>query len=332
MRKKILLISFLLSLPFWWGINTLAKNLEDFLFLQEIANNSKRLTSNINQNFLQGEKKRLEKERMQIEYLKDLEIEAKSAISIEIDRNGRERILFEKNSEDSLPIASLTKLMTALIVFDLNETSIPQLITITQEAVSQEGSSKYGDLKIGEKLSIESLLHIMLIESSNDAAFALSQSIGQEGFVDLMNFYANDLEMKDTHFVNPTGLEPEGYQELTNLSTARDLVKLANFIIINYPQIFEITDKSSYEVLNPDGSIHHFIPENTNELLKESDGWQSRIIGGKTGWSPGAGGCLLLVLEGSKKDGYFINIILGSNDRFGEMKKIIEAIEQAQNF
>ncbi len=250
--------------------------------------------------------KKAEIERLQIEKLKNLEIDAKAVISVKVDSQGNEKILFEKNSEEPLPIASLTKLMTALVVFDLNETYYPsQLITITKEAVLQEGSSKYSDLRIGEELSVEELLHIMLIESSNDAAFALSQPLGQEGFEGVMDLYARNLGLLNTQFANPTGLESDNPEAPKNFSTAKDLSKLAKYILKNYPQIFEITNKRSYEVLKPDGSVHHFIPQNTNELLGEIP----EIIGGKTGWSPEAGGCLLLVLKNSRDNNYYINVI-----------------------
>lgn len=319
MRLKILLISFLLSLPFWWGVNVLAENLEDFWFQQEIVKNPEILTAAINQKILERKIKKLKLEKLQEERLKNLEIEARAAISVEIDKKGNEKILFEKNSQELLPIASLTKLMTALVIFDLDETyNLSQTIKISKKAVDQEAVSKYDDLRVGESLSVETLLYIMLIESSNDAAFALTEPIGQQGFVRLMNVYAKHLELENTHFVNPTGLEPDKPQEPKNLSTARDLVKLTKFILKSYPQIFEITANQSYEVLKPDGSLHHFIPQNTNKLLGEIP----EIIGGKTGWSPEAGGCLLLVLENPNTSKYYINIILGANDRFGEMRKL----------
>lgn len=323
MRLKILLISFVLSLPFWWGINVLAENLEDFLFDQEIAKNPGLLTANLEQKILEIKIERKKLEQRQAELFKNLEIEAKTVISVKIDEKSNERIFFEKNGEEVLAVASLTKLMTALVVFDLNETySLSQTITITKEALSQEGQSKYGDLRVGEKLSVETLLHIMLIESSNDAAFSLSEAVGEKAFVDLMNIYAKQIGLSNTQFVNPTGIEPDLAGGPKNISTAKDLVKLAKYILKNYPQIFEITVKQFYTVLKPDGSIHHFIPQNTNELLGEFP----EIIGGKTGWGPEAGGCLLLVLKNPKGDGFFINVVLGAEDRFEEMQKLIETI------
>jgi len=315
MRSKILLISLVLSLPFWWGMNVLAENLQDSWFEKEL-NRSLRISNR------QTKELKLEKELQQ--RFKALEINAKAAILVKVNENGDEKILFEKDSQKPLAIASLTKLMTALVVFDLDEAyTSSQAIEITKEAVEQEGDSKYGELEIGESLSVKNLLYIALIESSNDAAFALTEPIGKQGFVELMNLYSKKIELENTYFVNPTGLEPNSTEELKNVSTARDIVKLAKYILINYPQIFEITTNQSYEVLNLDNTFHHFIPQNTNELLGEIP----EIIGGKTGWGIEAGGCLLLVLDNPEEEGsYFVSIVLSAKDRFAETRKLINAL------
>jgi len=314
MRSKVLLISLVLSLPFWWGINVFAENLQDSWFEGELRRSlrvSNRYTEEL----------KIEKELQQ--RFKVLEINAKAAILVKVNEKGNEKILFGKDSQEPLAIASLTKLMTALVVFDFDDVyNESQLVKITKEAVEQEDESRYGGLEIGESLSVRNLLHMALIESSNDAAFALTQPIGKKGFVELMNLYSKKIGLEDTYFVNPTGLEPDMPERLKNTSTARDIVKLTKHILKNYPQIFEITTNQSYEVLNLDKTLHHFIPKNTNELLREVPG----IIGGKTGWGIEAGGCLLLVLEDPEEEGYFINVILGAKDRFTEMRKLINAI------
>ena len=316
MKSKVLLISLVLSLPFWWGINVLAENLQDSWFEEEL-NRSLRISSR------QTKELKLEKELQR--RLKALEINAKAAILVKVDENGNQKILFEKDSEKLLAIASLTKLMTALVVFDLDEVyTESQPVEITKEAVEQEGQSKYGELKIGESLSVKNLLHIALIESSNDAAFALTKPIGKQGFVELMNLYSKKIGLEGTYFINPTGLEVGEFGELKNTSTARDIVKLTKYILENYPQIFEITKNQSYEVLNLDNTFHHFIPKNTNELLREIP----EIIGGKTGWGIEAGGCLLLVLDNPEEEGsYFVSIVLGAKDRFAEMRKLINVLK-----
>ncbi len=324
-RIIILLVSIILGLPFWWGMNILAKDVENFCFLQEITTNPRMLSAQINQQFLDKQLKNLKQKKLRAENFKNLKINARAAISAEIDNKGNEEILFEQNSEKFLPIASISKLMTALVVFDLKQTyNFSQIITISKEAVEQEGNSKWGSLKEGEKMSVENLLYMMLIESDNDAAFALTEPIGEEGFVGLMNINAENLGLDSTRFFNPTGLEPDDPTKSINYSTARDLVKLAKYILERYPQIFEVTDNQSYSVLRPNGAFHHFIPENTNKLLEKVP----EIIGGKTGWAPAASGCLLIIMKEPKRDGYFVNVVLGTNDRFGEMQKIIDALNE----
>jgi len=284
MKLKIFLISFLISLPFWWTMDVL----EDSL-----AKSPEFFTADLSQ--------KIKEQREQRQRFNNLELEAESAIVAEITPKGNVKFLFEKNPEKPLPIASISKLMTALVVFDLKESynlSLP--IKITKEAVNQEGVSKFRELNPGELVPVKELVYKMLIESSNDAAFALTEPIGEDGFVALMNIYAKEIGLSDTFFLDPTGLKK-------NTSTARELVKLANYILENYPQIFEIT---TYRA-----------DQNTNKLLKEIP----EIVGGKTGWTQEARGCLILVLK-NRRNGYFVNVVLGSEHRFNDMRKIIKTL------
>ena len=323
-KLTIFLISVVLSLPFWWGINALGKDISEIYFWQEISKNPEIFAAQAKQQSIIKQIKKLKKERQRENNFKKLKIDAKSAISVEINNNGNEKKLFGKKEEKRLPIASITKLMTALTVFNLNETyKLSRLIKISKKAVDQDGDSKWGGLKVGEKMSVKNLLAMALIESNNDAAFALTEPIGEKAFVNLMNINAKKIGMRNTHYFNPNGLEPDNPKKPINYSTATDLVKLARYIIKNYPQIFKITTNKTYSVLKPDGSLHHFIPENTDKLLGKVPG----IIGGKTGWTPRASGCLLLALKNPNGNGYFVNVVLGSKDRFGDMEKIIRALE-----
>jgi len=327
MKKNLLLTSFILSLPFWWGLNISVEKLENFCYLKEMSNNSKLFTANLESKITDEKIFQLKLKREKIEKLKELNINAKSVLLIKVDKEGKEKVFYEKNSNELLPIASLTKLMTALVVFDLKETyDLLKPIKITKEAVFQEDSLKGGNyLKAGDELLIKDLIYSMLIESNNDAAFALTDLIGKEAFVDLMNFYAKDLELKNTYFFNPTGLEPDNLngRELINVSTAQDLVKISRYIMENYPQIFEITTLKSYKILKPDGSFYHVVSQNTNKLLEE---FPEKIIGGKTGKEKRAEECLLLIFKDPEEEGYFISVILGSTDRFSDMKKILEVL------
>ncbi|MCK4453785.1 D-alanyl-D-alanine carboxypeptidase [Candidatus Parcubacteria bacterium] len=340
MKIKIFFIVFLISLPFWWGINVLEQNLENFFFLEIAKNNPEFFIAQVSQyphQNIEKEGKELseqeleeelsENEKLLEQESENSEISAQSIISVLVDSQDKEEIIFEKDISKKLPIASLTKLMTALIALETYD--MDQKVIISKEAMEQP--EEKGKLSPGENLSVENLLHIMLIESSNDAAYALSEGkivgqeeyIGEESFVAMMNFKAKELGLENTHFVNSVGIgeteEPKHY------STSKDLVKLSQYIMKEHPQIFEISRKKSYEVLNSDGSVHHFIASNTNKLLDLpiKTWWGIEIIGCKTGWTPEAQGCLLLVMKKENQDGYLINVILGSEDRFEEMKKLI---------
>ena len=330
-----------MSLPFWWGINLLEKNLNDFFFWHELSKNPQMFIAEINP------ERKLEKLKpIRDKDIEDLEIAAKSAISVLLKDNGEDynppttssrseerapRILFEKNVNQKLPIASLTKLMTALVV--LENYDLKKEIKITKEAVSQEGD--FGKLAIGRIYSVEYLLYPLLMESSNDAAFALSndyeeEEMNREKFITLMNLTAQKLNLENTYFFNPTGLEPEEDKFTTqlNYSTANDLVKLTKELL-KKPLIWEILSTPVYNLYGPE-------LKNTNELLFDgSANWRTKIIGGKTGYTDKAGGCMLLVLEAPENRGRLINIILGANgtsDRFGEMKKLVDWLNTAYNW
>jgi len=323
-RTKIFLVSFILSLPSWWLINFVQKNLENYFFAQ--------ISQPYQEMVLVGIPEKIRKPK--------LELEAESVISIKVTKVGRERIPFQKNPEEILPIASLTKLMTAVIVLDSNPPTILPArdgapkhydlkntwITISPEAANQVNVPNYGNLdkEIGKKFNLKQLLDLMLIYSSNDAAWALAEVIEIPNFVEKMNQKAKELGFKNTNFVNPTGLDPENLyfhppnREYFNYSTAQDLAKLAQYILENHPIIFEITlKKGPYLVEN--GLSDLIWPENFT------------LRGGKTGYTDEAGGCLLTVLI-DERGSLFFNIILGTparQERISQMQKLIDWLNPA---
>ncbi len=308
---KIFLVVVLLSLPFWWMMNILEKNLEDFFYSWEMEKNPPSIfISQIAQNYIIKASVSVVESKIP----EDFEITAESAISVEIDQAGNERVLFSKEEIKKMPMASITKLMTALIASEFYYPSLK--VQISKVAVGQE--EEYGRLKVGEILTVENLLHVILIESSNDAAFALGEIIGIEGFLDLMNLKARDMGLENSKFFNLTGLDPENSNQPINYSTVRDLVKLTGYLLKN-PLILEILSKKEYELYLENGVFHHTL-QNTNELLGEIPG----IVGGKTGFTERAGGCLLLIMEGSGPGNYLVNIVLNSSRKFEEMRKLIE--------
>lgn len=308
MKIRIFLISFFVSLPFWWGINLFQENLENYFYAQ------------ISQPFQNIAEVKIP-EKLQ---KPNLELQAKAAISVRVNDVGKQKVLFKKNINQPLPIASLTKLMTAIIVlenYDLEKT----LITISETAANQENVPNYGNLNAGEKFNVKKLLELMLVYSSNDAAFALAEFIGTENFapggVEKMNQKAKALGLENTRFINPHGLDPDDirYSPETinyfNYSTAGDLVKLAQYILKEHPLIFEISRKEPFYQVE-DGIFDLFLTQ--------------EVIGGKTGYTDEAGGCILFVFR-NERGSIFINLILGAPSspvRIEEMQKLIDWLNQ----
>jgi serine-type D-Ala-D-Ala carboxypeptidase (penicillin-binding protein 5/6) len=232
-------------------------------------------------------------------------VNSKSSLSVKIDKNGKREIIFSKFPGRNLPIASLSKLMTAVIA--LENYPSEQRTLISSKSLGQECTA--GDFFLNQDVSLDDLLKGMLVESSNDAAWALAEVMGTKKFVRKMNQKASDLELNETFFVNPSGLDPDDLSEPINVSTSRDLLKLVEYIIKEHPTIFKITRDNT--------------PKNTNILISQIP----EIYGGKTGFTDEAGGCILLVLK--KNENYYINIVIGATSResrFDEILKLSRAV------
>jgi D-alanyl-D-alanine carboxypeptidase len=231
------------------------------------------------------------------------QIGSKSAISVESDLNGFSNVIIEKDSSLVLPIASLTKLMTAVVALDnynLSDTAVVSKIADSQVPIKK-------DVKEKDVLIVESFLKMMLVSSSNKSAYTLAEISGVDKFVSLMNKKAQVLGLKDTYFVDPTGLSA------SNVSTANDLVVLTEYILKKYPIVSDIS--RSREIFVPGFGM----VENTDQLLGEIP----EAICSKTGFTTAAKGCLLVVVNNVKNSNYLINIVLGSDDRFSEMRNLI---------
>lgn len=239
-------------------------------------------------------------------------LDAKSVLIYDT-RSGR--FLFDKNSRIKLPVASLTKILSAIIV--LENFDIKESVVIPKEAlrVDEEKQSLY----LNEEITIENLLKLMLIESSNDAAYALAYYTNTKGinFVDKMNEKAQLLNMVDSNFLDPAGLNDNAY------SSAEDLLKLVRYSF-QYDLIWEILTEKSIIVKSNDGKIEHKV-ESTDQLL----GVIPDIFGGKTGNTDGALGCMILVVDIPDKNDKLISIVLGSRSRFDDTKKLIDWVKSA---
>lgn len=319
---KIFFTVFLISFLGFWGLNLFQSSLEEIFYYQEVTKNPEIFLAEINLRIRQRPKKNLD--LVIYNPPKDFDIKARSAMAVLVTPDKETRIIFQKNIKEKRTIASITKLMTAVVAKEIYKPD--DIFWISKKAVSQE--EERGQLRPGEKLSLDQLLHIMLIESSNDAAQAIAEGktsststySNEEYFVELMNKKAREINLGDTFFSNPTGLNGA-----ENYSTSYDLIKMAQYILNNHPEVLEITRKSSWKVLYPDGKLHHFISKNTNKLLEEIP----EIVGGKTGYTEEAGGCIILVLR-TNDNGYLITVVLGTDSpdsRFVETKKLIEYCE-----
>jgi len=328
MTKNIILLLavIVLSFPLWVGVDALQGSIEDHIYEKKLVSDppivvdepgGPELTAHV-ADYIEVEPFEYPKYPELSEY----QIQAKSAIVVEVDMAaGQLEVIFQHNINERLPIASLTKLMTAVVASEFYKDT--EQIEVSQKAVSQ--LAKTGYLRAGEILLPEELLHIMLIESSNDAAYAATALTGNNGFVGLMNLKIKDFGMDDTYFYNTHGLDPMDIgmsEEETNYSTVWDLTKLAQSLLKEFPQILEISSKLSYELYLESGGFHHTL-HNTNELFYELG---DKIVGSKTGLTDKARGCLFLILEGETMGSYYINVLLNSPDRFLDMRKLISFI------
>lgn len=239
------------------------------------------------------------------------EIKAKAVLVIETHSN---EALFSKNVWEPLPIASLTKLMTALIVKE--QANLEAIVTVGP-VIRKVGGSKMG-LKEGEKISVHNLLKGLLITSGNDAAMVLSEAIAgsQEGFVKLMNERKVALGLEQTVFVDPAGVS-DG-----NVSSAFEIAHLAKHVFKD-PLLQSIMREKEAIVTSVDGKYTHSL-SNTNRLLGTDI--SERIIAGKTGTTPLAGQCLISFI-GNEADRTTMTVLLGSPNRYEEMKKLIQWVD-----
>lgn len=242
-------------------------------------------------------------------------IDAKAAALFDVSSG---RFLFAQNINKRLPIASITKLMTAIVA--LENLNPEEIFVVPAETINVDGNG--ADLYKGERLRVADLFKIMLVKSSNDAALTLTAEVQKRGLnlVEKMNEKAKMLGMFSTKFTDPAGLD-----DYDAFSTAADLVKLVRYAE-GYELISKTLQEKSADLSSVDGRIkHHLI--NTNQLLGQISG----IILGKTGFTDGALGTMVLEVEVSGAN-RIISVVLGSPDRFGETEKLIEWGKEAHRW
>lgn len=234
-------------------------------------------------------------------------ISAQSAILIDADSG---IVLYAKDESHRLPMASTTKIMTALCAVELADTA--QVVSVDPAAVGIEGSSVY--LYEGENLTLEQLLYALLLESANDAATAIAIAVAGsvEAFADRMNEKAAALGLEDTHFTNPHGLDDEAHY-----TTAHDLALIAQAALKN-PVLRTIfsTRKTSIP-LNGTGGVRLLL--NHNKMLRTYEG----AIGVKTGFTKRSGRCLV---SAASRDGLtLIAVTLNAPDDWNDHRRMLDA-------
>jgi D-alanyl-D-alanine carboxypeptidase (penicillin-binding protein 5/6) len=234
-------------------------------------------------------------------------VSAASAVLADLDSG---QVLFAKDPAARRPIASVTKIMTALLVLERTEPA--QIVTIGSDAVlgTPEGISTLG-LQAGERISVENLLYALLLQSANDAAIALADQVSgsEQRFVALMNARAQQLGLRGTEFRSPNGLDDRGF------STARDLATLTR-VAYRIPAFEQIATTRFRTVPAPDGGVREI--QNRNVLLWLYPG----AIGVKTGYTSAAGYCVVGAAE--EEGRRLVAVVLGApGDAFSDAAALL---------
>lgn len=241
-----------------------------------------------------------------------------------------QEVICAKNPHDTLAPASLTKVMTALLV--LKYGSLDQRLTATDAAKITESGAKLCGIKSGDNMTMDQALRIMLIYSANDIAMMIAVNMGGtvEHFVEMMNEEAARLGATNTHFANPHGLPDSNHY-----TTAYDLYLIFNEAI-KYETFNEIIHMSGYQTVyyDKDGKEQTFDRSTTNLFLKAGSGYSAptnvTVIGGKTGMTNEAGNCLILLVKDVSGNPY-IAVAMGApstQDLYGAMADLLKEIQK----
>jgi D-alanyl-D-alanine carboxypeptidase len=233
----------------------------------------------------------------------------------------RQKVLFKKNEDKQLPLASVTKLMTALVAAELLEKNAS--VPIEDAAIRQDGDSGF---RSGQVFSTASLMDLVLMASSNDGALALATAAGKqltenksaESFVHAMNIRAKEIGLTNTYFKNPTGLDISS-SEGGAYGSARDMAFLMEYIVKNEPDILTLTREEEARVYSKTGEYHD--AENTNYYIDKIP----ELIGSKTGYTDLAGGNLVIAFNAGLNRPIVISV-LGSTqqERFSDVITLAE--------
>lgn len=259
---------------------------------------------------------------------KSISIEARAAYVFNLKTN---TVLYAKNENEKLPLASITKLMTALLAREhMSESTV---LTLTKDDLAAEGDS---GLRPGERWRIGDLLNVMLLVSSNDAAHAVAGFVGVDGqveikestvdarthFIKMMNDKAHLLGFEQMEFFNESGLDIDGARN-GGYGSAHNVAQLFTELWGKYPETVEVTSRKDARIFSQD-NIAHVLP-NTNEIIGHIPG----LIASKTGYTTIAGGNLAVIFDRGVGDPV-VAVVLGSSykGRFDDMEKLVVAANQ----
>lgn len=244
-----------------------------------------------------------------------LEVEAKSALLMDVATG---TILYEQNAHDALAPASVTKVMTMLLIMeaiDSGKIGWGDTVTVSESAAAKGGSQVY--LKVGETMSVDEMLKSIAVSSANDCACAMAEHLcgSEAAFAEAMNTRAKELGMEDTHFVNCTGLD-DGEDAASHKTSAHDIALMSRELLKNHPDITRFTTIWMDTIRGGAFGL-----SNTNKMVRFYNG----CTGLKTGFTQGAGYCLSASAE---RDGLqLIAVVMGcetSQKRFAACKSMLD--------
>lgn len=236
------------------------------------------------------------------------------------------KVLYSKQALQKVYPASITKIMTAMLA--LKYGNMNDVVTITQENLNLEEGSQVCGFWAGDQVTLDQLLHCLLVYSGNDAAAAIAEHVGgsTEGFVEMMNSYARELGCTGTHFTNPHGLQDENHY-----TTPYDIYLMLKEAL-NYPEFTQITQSGSYtvEYTHADGSSASTTLLATDHYLtgEATPPKNVTILGGKTGTTDNAGNCLALLSQNAYGKPY-ISIVMGAatkDELYEQMSSLLQNI------
>ena len=236
------------------------------------------------------------------------------------------KVLYAKGAYNKVYPASITKIMTAMLA--LKYGNMDDTVTISQENVTLESGSQVAGFQAGDQVTMDQLLHCLLVYSGNDAAAAIAEHVGgsTDGFVEMMNSYARELGCTGTHFTNPHGLQDENHY-----TTPYDIYLMLKEAL-NYPEFTQITQSGSYtvEYTHADGSSASTTLLATDHYLtgEATPPKNVTILGGKTGTTDNAGNCLALLSQNAYGKPY-ISIVMGASTKdelYEQMSSLLQNI------